>query len=426
MAGETFVPSAGHVLAGKYVLARPAGFGGMAELWVATNRATSGEVCVKIFIPGGATPDAKHEQIERFRREARAGANLHHRAIVRVFDLLELDVQGDLSTTGRPDVYAIVMELLSGESLGDTVARRGPLSLDEALDVFLPLLSALAHAHSAGVVHRDIKPDNVFLAVEPDGHLSPKVLDFGVSKILGTSALTEDGVVVGTATFMSPEQARGSRTIDARSDVFSAAIVFVVMLTGSNPFGDEADLAATVDAILRRDVSLPGLPPKIRAVVERALAKDPKVRFADAGDMSLALRAAAGLQPSESAPTLPRAPLSSMISFAELPPSTPVPARPRSRLLLVIAGGVVLAALLAVALVRVVQRPETSAPAGSSSSMAATTPPVEAPASASFAPASRPMSSSTPPPAIPHPVIAAPKPSRRPGTEPRKARAPGF
>ena len=151
----------------------------MAQLWVATNEATGAEVCVKILVPD-ASDD---ESVERFRREAYAAARLSHRAIVRIFDLVELGANGETTTSGKPAALAIVMELLHGETLGDCLMKKGKLPLDEAIDLALPFLSALAHAHRAGVVHRDLKPDNIFLATDPDGHVIPKVLDFGVSKM---------------------------------------------------------------------------------------------------------------------------------------------------------------------------------------------------------------------------------------------------
>jgi serine/threonine protein kinase len=288
-------PAAGQVIAKKYVLDRPAGFGGMAQLWVATNQSTGAEVCVKLLVPDS---DKGHddESVERFRREAYAAASLSHRAIVRVFDLLELDERGDVVTNKKsPHSYAIVMELLHGETLGEVLVRKGSLGVDEALDLFLPVVSALGHAHRASVIHRDLKPDNIFLAAEPDGHVIPKVLDFGVSKLERADALTSDGVVVGTPTFMSPEQAKGSRRIDARSDVFSAGILLYVMLGGRNPFEDAPTFEATLDAVIRRDVPpLTDIPPAVWEVIERSIAKDPSKRWNDCTEMGIALRKASG------------------------------------------------------------------------------------------------------------------------------------
>lgn len=287
----------GRRIAKKYVLERPAGFGGMAEVWVATNQATGAEVCVKLLVLEGSGDEDEEEAALRFRREAHAAASLSHRAIVRVFDLLELDERGELLPAGAraPRAYAIVMELLHGETLGDVLARRGAVPLEEALDIFSPILSALGHAHRASVIHRDLKPDNIFLATEPDGHVIPKVLDFGVSKLEGAAAITVDGVIVGTPCFMSPEQAKGARRIDARSDVFSAGVLLYTALGGSNPFEGASTFAETVDAVLRRRLApIAELPGPIWSVIERATEKDPARRFADAVELGDALGRAAG------------------------------------------------------------------------------------------------------------------------------------
>jgi len=189
------------------------------------------------------------------------------------------------------------MELLSGETLGDALMKRGKIPLEETLDIMIPVLSALAHAHRAGVVHRDVKPDNVFLAKDPDGHVIPKVLDFGISKLQGDkSQLTNDGVMLGTPNFMSPEQARGASKVDARTDVFSAAIMMVMMLSGQNPFDDES-FHSVVSAILVREVQrVPEAPDAVWEVIARALSKDPAARHADATELGIALRKAAGRQ----------------------------------------------------------------------------------------------------------------------------------
>jgi len=320
----TLVCEEGTVLANKYVLVRRAGFGGMSQLWVAKNKATDAEVCVKVLVRSSGAKDGDAEAVERFRREAHAAANLSHRAIVSVFDFLELDLHGETIKNGEtPRAYAIIMELLSGETLGDMLAKRGKVPVEEALDLFLPVVSALAHAHRASVIHRDIKPDNIFLAKDPDGQVIPKVLDFGVSKLPFAEAITIDGVVVGTPSFMSPEQAKGARFVDARSDVFSAAILLYMMLSGANPF--ERDRAAesseqprggafasAVEAVLRREVPpLDGVSPAIWAVLERALKKDPNDRWNDATEMGIALRKAAGRRvTTESNPIIPLEPIS--------------------------------------------------------------------------------------------------------------------
>jgi eukaryotic-like serine/threonine-protein kinase len=498
---EELLLEQGTVIAGKYVLERPAGFGGMAKLWVATNQATRAEVCVKIFVraqEGGNPADhpsssSSHEEeaIERFRREAHAAANLSHRAIVRVFDLIEIDVKGAIvnglkGQQERPHAYVIVMELLHGETLGDTIAKKGKISLEETLDIFLPVVSALAHAHRASVVHRDMKPDNIFLARDPDGHVIPKVLDFGVSKISNADAITIDGILVGTPSFMSPEQARGVQTIDARSDVFSAGTLFYMMLTGANPF-EESSFSSTVDAVIRRQVPpLGDIPAPIWDVLSKALEKDPMLRFGDATEMGIALRKACGRKGTESNPMMPLPPISTRtpsmtneVSVGGVPSSGPISAplstrprrgpsqisippnepsssstgdfirmdpaqqRRRSRAIALAAVGLGTAVILLIA----ATMSWMSKPSSSSSSSSSTQDAKSAKAAAAPSPSPSPspsptlLSSSPPPsttatttttdPAPPTPsVSAAPKREgrkpRKPGEEPNKARDPGF
>ncbi len=283
---------AGTKLAGKYRLLRPAGFGGMAQLWVAQNEATGAEVCVKVLVP----ERQDDESVQRFRREAHAAARLSHRAIVKTFDLVELDAAGEVSTSDAPTALAIVMELLVGETLGDRILQRDKLALDEALDIAMPILSARALAHRAGIVHRDIKPDNVFLSRDGDGQLIPKMLDFGVSKIKvdGARTLTCDGVVLGTPSFMSPEQASGKSKVDARSDVFSMATLLYTMLTGRSPFERDAFHDVITSVLEAKPDRLPGLSEAMWATFEKAFQKNPNHRYADATEFGLALRRAAG------------------------------------------------------------------------------------------------------------------------------------
>ena len=433
---------AGTKLAAKYTLEKPAGFGGMAQLWVAKNDATGAEICVKVLSTAHGDPDV----VERFRREANAAARLTHRNIVRVFDLVELDESGDLSKGKNPRALAIVMELLRGESLGDVLMKKEKLPLDETLDVALPFLSGLANAHRAGVTHRDLKPDNIFLSTDPDGHVIPKILDFGISKASDATPLTHDGEILGTPSFMSPEQARGAKTIDARSDVFSAAIVIYTMLSGKNPFVDES-FQSVVTAILERNPAAPeGVPDEIWKVLSRALEKDPTSRFADAGELASALRLAAGR------PTMPTPivvdrlaasfpPVGSHTTVRKTPDAmTPVDPR-RTMRRVVFAVVAASCALLFVAGVRSLVGGSGAPPVPVTSN----DPPQESvPPPALSAPPPTPSTSASvePAPVPPEPkatqprVIAPPlfrsdaaapeRPIRKPGEEPKNARDPGF
>lgn len=274
---------AGSLISEKYRLLRPAGFGGMSAVWVARNESTGAEVAVKVLLSKGAEPEAT----ERFRREAYAAAQLSHRGIVRVFDLIAL---------GPPHAgsLAMVMEFLRGETLSARLDRHSVFSTQETLDIILPLLSALGYAHRAGIVHRDLKPDNVFLAVDPDGHMTPKILDFGISKLTAAEvpSITTDGAMLGTPNYMSPEQARGSAQIDARSDIFTVGILLYELLGGKNPF-DQPSYHSVVAAILERDPSpLENIPYPLWAVLQRALQKRPERRYRTADELAKALREA--------------------------------------------------------------------------------------------------------------------------------------
>jgi serine/threonine protein kinase len=288
----------GAVLAGKYTLLRPLGIGGMGVVWCARNESTGAEVAIKMVLPRSLAD--RDELAARFRREAQATARLRHRSIVVVYDLVEVPEDGICS-------LALVMELLEGETLAKLLERRSFLAPHEAVEIACALLGALAHAHGAGIVHRDIKPENVFLARDGEGQVTPKVLDFGISKLDLPKAglITREGELLGTPSYMSPEQAR-SADVDGRSDLFNVGILLYEMLTGFNPFAGEG-LHEVIVAILEHDpapLAAHGVSTALAAVVDRALAKDPKQRYASARDMIAALREATGDGRQTSSPQL--------------------------------------------------------------------------------------------------------------------------
>lgn len=297
-------PEPGATVGGKYRLVRRIGFGGMGEVWVAENRTTGAEVAVKM-----ARGAALHEDaLVRFRHEARLGAMLAHRSVVRIFDLVE-ESDGTL---------VLVMELLRGESLDRYMSRRAPLATREAIAIAVPLLAALAHAHETGIVHRDVTPANVFLAVDPDGYVTPKLLDFGVAKLPSSAVKhTVDGRVLGTPRYMAPERIREQSEIDGRSDLFSVGVLLYEMLTGVCPFAASspaASLAAVLEAVVDPD---PRLEPRIWLEVQRALSKQPYERQPNALAMANALLAACGETEASSIEVLRRAPISRLFPGAE-------------------------------------------------------------------------------------------------------------
>src|SRR4051794_25957101 len=278
MASPSEIPP-DHLLGGKILLIQRIGRGRMGDVWVARNEATQAEVAVKTL--QRSERNATHD--ERFRREARLAATLSHRNVVRIFDL----VDGDDGTLG------LVMELLRGGTLEDCARGRGPMSAVEALAVALPILSALHHVHQKGIVHRDVKPANMFFAVEPDGHVIPKILDFGIAKLpAASSPLTVDGSVLGTPHYMAPEQIRGQEDLDGRSDMFSLAVVLYEMLTGTRVFQRDS-AAASLAAVLEHEVDPdPRIEPRVWVAISRALAKRPYERFATCAEFAEALRKA--------------------------------------------------------------------------------------------------------------------------------------
>jgi serine/threonine protein kinase len=262
-----------------YKVVRPIGRGGMAMVHAATNERTGADVALKVVHEGAYTDEAR----ARFEHEASIAGKLEHPNIVRVYDFL----------TDESGASVLVMERLRGETVASLLERRGRLSVTETLAIVLPVLEALEHTHKQGIVHRDVKPSNVFLARGAEGKVIPKLLDFGIAtRPLSSPHLTADDEVLGTPRSMSPEQIRGDAILDGRSDLFSVASLVIEMLTGNAPFAAKT-AAASLVAVLERDVDpAPEIPPKLFVELDRALRKRAIERHASAKDFAEALRTA--------------------------------------------------------------------------------------------------------------------------------------
>ncbi|MCS6800211.1 MAG: protein kinase, partial [Myxococcota bacterium] len=285
----------GRILLGRYRLMTQLGAGGMGTVWTGEHLRTGRKVAVKLlderFLSNAAV-------VQRFGREARAASAIQHPGIVEVLDL-------DQTEEGIP---FLVMELLSGEPLSRRIETRGKLSLAETAPIMRQLLEALDAAHEHGVVHRDLKPDNVFLV--PRGRLgeSVKILDFGISRKHDEQVanLTVAGSVLGTPHYMSPEQALGEIDVDRRADLYAAGVCFYECLVGDVPF-DAPNYNKLIQVILNDEVVPPSrrgadVTPAVEQVILRALAKDRRERWQSAREMRAALDEALR------APPFPRAP----------------------------------------------------------------------------------------------------------------------
>ena len=286
---------------GPYEIAAQIGVGGMGEVYRATDTKLKRDVAIKV-LPSALAADP--ERLARFQREAEVLASLNHPNIAAIYGLEEAD-----------STKALVMELVEGPTLADRIAQ-GAIPVDEALPIAKQIAEALEAAHEQGIIHRDLKPANV--KVRPDGTV--KVLDFGLAKALEpqsamspgmsqaptitTSAMTQAGMILGTAAYMSPEQAKG-RTVDKRSDVWAFGAVLYEMLSGKRAFDGE-DMTDVLGAVVRLEPNWEVLPldtpPQLLMFLKQCLKKDSKQRVGDIRDVRLALEGAfetGGSQPVE-------------------------------------------------------------------------------------------------------------------------------
>ncbi len=267
---------------GKYTITRKIGEGGMASVYEARHERIGTKVAIKILSP----ILARNPQLrQRFENEANFMASLSHPHITRVLDVEEQD-----------DTLAIIMELLEGEDLDARVKRTGPLSTAEVKMIFTQVLNAFDYAHSKGIVHRDIKPANIFI----DKNNQVKILDFGIAKLFGTgNEMTQTGTQMGTPVYMSPEQVRGEKSIDHRSDIYSLGVTLYFTLTGKAPYESEEESSYEIFTKIINE-PIPSLENNsfFNAIIQKAASKDRNARYQAVDEMRKELEASGNPQPS--------------------------------------------------------------------------------------------------------------------------------
>jgi len=324
----------GELIADRYELEELVGTGGMSSVYRAHDRLLERDVALKVLHEQFTAED---DYVERFRREARSVAQLSHPNVVTVIDRGEQD--------GR---QFIVFEYVDGENLKTLVERNGPLPEGEAVELALQIARALGFAHEHGLVHRDVKPQNVLL----NGDGRAKVTDFGIARSLEVQGgLTQTGTVMGTSDYIAPEQARGGK-VDAQSDIYSLGAVLYELLTGEVPFPGDNFVAVAMRHINEPAPSVrerrPDVSPRIDAAIRRAMAKDPRERFRSMDEFCTELAACLESESAVSgAATMVVAP-SGRPSRRERRAARPPAGRPSVwPLILLLAGLAVLAGILA-------------------------------------------------------------------------------
>ena len=269
----------GRVLDGRYRVERLLGRGGMGAVYEGRHAIVGKRVAIKMLHAEFA---ANEEVLKRFYREAQAAAAIGHKNIIDVMDV-------GVTPTGEP---YLVMEYLEGEDLESMLARTGPLSVEAACAILEPALLALGAAHAKGIVHRDLKPANIFLCQVEGGRPTVKLIDFGISKMsggAGTTKLTQTGSLLGTPSYMSPEQARGGLDVDHRTDIYAMGVILYQMLTGELPFKGDNYNTLLISVLTESPRSLrelnPAIPADVDALVLKELDKDPAARSQSAAEM---------------------------------------------------------------------------------------------------------------------------------------------
>jgi len=276
----------GDLVAGKYRIDKILAAGGMGIVAAATHEALGQTVALKFLLP-----DVKEEQaVARFLREARAAARIQSEHVARVFDC----------GTIQNDIPYMAMEFLAGRDLAQELKERGPLPAQEVVDLLLQALEGIAEAHAMGIIHRDLKPANLFLSMRPGRAGQVKVLDFGISKLEegGVDApegdgLTHTSVMLGSPRYMSPEQAQSSKTVDARTDIWSLGVVLYELLDGKSPFAGTT-IGETLGRVLLHEPDpirqkRPDVPEGLAAVISRCLQRDRERRYRNVAELALAL-----------------------------------------------------------------------------------------------------------------------------------------
>jgi predicted Ser/Thr protein kinase len=266
----------GELIAGRYELEELVGSGGMSSVYCARDRLLERKVALKILHEQFTSDD---NYVERFRREARSVAQLAHPNIVTVIDRGEQD--------GR---QFIVFEYVDGENLKDLVDREGPLDVPDAIELTLQVARGLAFAHEQGLVHRDVKPQNVLL----DGDGRAKVTDFGIAHAVDVDGMTITGTIMGTSNYIAPEQARG-QPVDEQTDIYSLGCVLYELLTGEVPFEGDTFVAVAMkhvnDPVPSVRETRPDVPPRLDWAIQRAMAKDHSERFGSMAELAAELEA---------------------------------------------------------------------------------------------------------------------------------------
>jgi serine/threonine-protein kinase len=278
--------SVGDVLAGKFRVDEIIGMGGMGVVIGAHHLQLDERVAIKFLLPEALT---NGEAVARFAREARAAVKIKNEHVARVSDVGQLE-------NGAP---YMVMEYLEGVDLAKLIKQRGQLPVAEAVDYVLQACEALAEAHGLGIIHRDLKPSNLFIIRRRDGSFCVKLLDFGISKVVGRvgsgadMGMTRTTAVMGSPLYMSPEQMESSRKVDARTDIWAVGVILYELLSGRRPFEGETlpeiCIKIATSPLPPLQTSRPGVPAQLEAVIGRCLEKDRNRRFANVGELAQAL-----------------------------------------------------------------------------------------------------------------------------------------